>query len=38
VDQSKFVEWNLTLKPSTKQDVPFRFAIERPDGFPMVGQ
>ncbi len=38
VDQSKFVEWNLTLKPSTKQDVPFRFAIERPDGFPMIGQ
>jgi len=38
VDQSKFVEWNLTLKPSTKQDVPFRFAIERPEGFPMVGQ
>ena len=38
VDQSKFVEWNLTLKPSIKQDVPFRFAIERPDGFPMVGQ
>jgi uncharacterized protein (TIGR02231 family) len=38
VDQSKFVEWNLTLKPSAKQDVPFRFAIERPEGFPMVGQ
>ena len=38
VDQSKFVEWNLTLKPRAKQDVPFRFAIERPDGFPMVGQ
>lgn len=38
VDQSKFVEWNLTLKPGAKQDVPFRFAIERPEGFPMVGQ
>ena len=38
VDQSKFVEWNLELKAGTKQDVPFRFAIERPDGFPMIGQ
>ena len=38
VDQSKVVEWNLTLKPGAKQDVPFRFAIERPEGFPMVGQ
>lgn len=38
VDQSKFVEWNLMLKPGAKQDVPFRFALERPDGFPMVGQ
>lgn len=38
VDQSKFVEWNLTLKPGAKQDVPFRFALERPDGFRMVGQ
>lgn len=38
VDQSKFVEWNLELKAGAKQDVPFRFAIERPDGFPMVGQ
>ena len=38
VDQSKFVEWNLELKAGAKQDVPFRFAIERPDGFPMIGQ
>ena len=38
VDDSKFVEWNLTLKPGAKQDVPFRFAIERPEGFPLVGQ
>lgn len=38
VDEQKFVEWNLTLKPSTKQDVPFRFIIERPAGFLMVGQ
>ena len=38
VDQSKFVEWNLTLKPGAKQDVPFRFAVERPEGFPLVGQ
>ncbi|MEY4034393.1 MAG: hypothetical protein RL492_1587 [Verrucomicrobiota bacterium] len=38
VDDSKFVEWNLTLKPGAKQDVPFRFAIERPEGFPLAGQ
>ena len=38
VEEFKFVEWNLTLKPGAKQDVPFRFAIERPEGFPMVGQ
>ena len=38
VDQSKFVEWRLTLKPGAKQDVPFRFVVERPEGFPMVGQ
>lgn len=38
VEEFKFVEWNLTLKPGSKQDVPFRFAIERPEGFPMVGQ
>jgi uncharacterized protein (TIGR02231 family) len=38
VDESKFVEWSLTLKPGAKQDVPFRFAIERPEGFPMAGQ
>ena len=38
VDEQKFVEWNLQLKPSAKLDVPFRFAIERPEGFPIVGQ
>lgn len=38
VDEQKFVEWNLQLKPSAKLDVPFRFIIERPEGFPMVGQ
>jgi uncharacterized protein (TIGR02231 family) len=38
VDESKFVEWSLTLAPGAKRDVPFRFAVERPEGFPMTGQ
>jgi len=38
VDDSKFVEWSLTVAPGAKQDVPFRYVVERPEGFPMVGQ
>ncbi len=36
--EQKFVEWRLSLQPSEKREVPFRFTIERPEGFPIVGQ
>jgi uncharacterized protein (TIGR02231 family) len=38
MNEQKFVEWHLQLKPSEKRDIPFRFIVERPENFPIVGQ
>lgn len=37
MNESKFVEWRHALKPGEKRDVPFRFAIERPEDMKVTG-
>ena len=37
MNESKFLEWRLPLKAGAKQDVPFRFAVERPEDVQVVG-
>ena len=37
MNESKFLEWRLPLKAGAKQDLPFRFAVERPEDVPVVG-
>ncbi len=32
MSDGKLLEWRFNLKPDEKKDVPFRFAIERPEG------
>ena len=35
VRDDKTVEWTLRLAPGEKRDLPFRFAVERPEDFPL---
>lgn len=37
MNESKFLEWRLPLKAGEKKDVPFRFAVEHPEGMPVAG-
>lgn len=37
LNESKFLEWRLPLKAGAKQDLPFRFAVERPEDIQVVG-
>ena len=37
MNESKFLEWRLPLKAGAKQDLPFRFAVERPEDVQVVG-
>lgn len=37
MNESKFVEWRHALKPGEKRDVPFRFAVERPEDMKVTG-
>ena len=37
MNESKFLEWRLSLKGGEKKDVPFRFAVERPEGMDITG-
>lgn len=37
LNESKFLEWRLPLKAGAKQDLPFRFAVERPCDVQVVG-
>ncbi|MEY4086830.1 MAG: hypothetical protein RLZZ405_1018, partial [Verrucomicrobiota bacterium] len=37
LNESKFLEWRLPLKAGAKQDLPFRFAVERPEDVQVVG-
>ena len=37
MNESKFLEWRLPLKAGAKQDLPFRFAVERPEDVQIVG-
>jgi uncharacterized protein (TIGR02231 family) len=37
MNESKFLEWRLPLKAGAKQDLPFRFAVERPEDIRVVG-
>lgn len=37
MDEQKRLEWRLDLKPGEKQDVPFRFTVERPEDLNVVG-
>jgi len=37
LNESKFLEWRLPLKAGAKQDLPFRFAVERPEDIQIVG-
>ena len=37
MNESKLVEWRHALKGGEKRDVPFRFAIERPEDMQVVG-
>ena len=37
MNESKFLEWRLPLKAGAKQDLPFRFAVERPEDIQVVG-
>lgn len=37
MNESKFLEWRFPLKAGAKQDVPFRFAVERPEDVQVVG-
>ena len=37
MNESKFLEWRLPLKASAKQDLPFRFAVERPEDVQVIG-
>lgn len=38
LNEQKFLEWRLRLGAGEKRDVPFRFAIERPEDVVVVGQ
>jgi uncharacterized protein (TIGR02231 family) len=38
MNEQKFVEWHLQLKPAEKREVPFRFVVERPEDFVISGQ
>jgi hypothetical protein len=37
MNESKFLEWRLPLKAGAKQDLPFRFAVERPEDVQVQG-
>jgi uncharacterized protein (TIGR02231 family) len=37
MNESKFLEWRLPLKAGAKQDLPFRFAVERPEDIQVIG-
>ncbi len=37
IDEQKRLEWRLDLKPGEKQDVPFRFIVERPEDLNVIG-
>lgn len=37
MNESKFLEWRLPLKAGAKQDLPFRFAVERPEDVQVIG-
>ncbi len=37
MNETKFVEWRHALKAGEKRDVPFRFAIERPEDMQVTG-
>jgi hypothetical protein len=37
MNESKFVEWRHAVKPGEKRDVPYRFAIERPEDMQVIG-
>jgi hypothetical protein len=37
ITESKLVEWRHGLKAGEKRDVPFRFAIERPEDMQVIG-
>jgi len=37
MNESKFVEWRHGLKAGEKRDVPYRFAIERPEDMRVMG-
>jgi len=37
INESKFVEWRHAVKPGEKRDVPYRFAIERPEDMQVIG-
>jgi len=37
MNESKFVEWRHAVKAGEKRDVPYRFAIERPEDMQVVG-
>lgn len=38
LNEQKFLEWRLRLGAGDKLDVPFRFAVERPEDVVVVGQ
>lgn len=37
LNESKFLEWRQELNPGEKRDVPFRFAVERPEDVTVIG-
>ncbi len=37
MNETKFLEWRLLLKGGEKKDVPFRFAVERPEDMDITG-
>ena len=37
LNESKVLEWRLPLQAGAKQDLPFRFAVERPEDIQVVG-
>jgi uncharacterized protein (TIGR02231 family) len=38
LDEQKFLEWRLRLDAGAKRDVPFRFAVERPEDIIVIDQ
>ncbi len=38
LSDQKTAEWKLRLAPGEKKDLPFRFAVERPEDFQLSGQ